>query len=129
MAPQYLTDLFCKTSSIHDYNTRFAQNALALPKPNSNSREKSYSYRGVVAWNNLPSDLKKIDSLITFKRSRSVSNVFMYMFSPYFMYILYIVILFYMIFIVYYYIIYHNSISKTVCTACWKITCCKYLFT
>ena len=44
------------------------------------------------------------------------------------MYILDIVILFYMIFIVYYYIIYHNSIVKTVCTAYWKITCCKYLF-
>ena len=25
ISPQYLTDLFCKTSSIHDYNTRFAQ--------------------------------------------------------------------------------------------------------
>ena len=34
-----------------------------------------------------------------------------------------------MIFIVYYnYIIYHNCIVKTVCTAYWKITCCKYLF-
>ena len=37
LTPQYLTDLFCKTSSIHDYNTRFAQDALTLPKPNSNS--------------------------------------------------------------------------------------------
>ena len=27
LAPQYLTDLFCQTSSIHDYNTRFAQDA------------------------------------------------------------------------------------------------------
>ena len=75
LAPQYLTDLFCKTSSIHDYNTRLAEDALALPKPNSNSRKKSFSYRGTVAWNNLPSDLKKIDSLLAFKRSISVSNV------------------------------------------------------
>ena len=83
LAPQYLTDLFCKTSSIHDYNTKFAQDALALPKPNSYSRKKSFSYRWAVAWNNLPSDLKKIDSLLTFlilylhlklKRSISVSN-------------------------------------------------------
>ena len=74
-APQYLTDLFCKTSSIHDYNTRFAQDALALPKPNSNSRKKSFSYKGAVACNNFPSDLKKIGSLLTFKRSISVSNV------------------------------------------------------
>ena len=75
MAPQYLTDLFCKTSSIHDYNTRFAQDALALPKPNSNTRKKSFSYRGAVAWNNLLSDLKKIDSLrIIYKMSgRSLS--------------------------------------------------------
>ena len=134
LAPQYLTDLFCKTSSIHDYNTRFAQDALALPKPNSNSLKKSFSYRGAVAWNNLPSDLKKIDSLLTFKRSISVElnglnhiSLILYFF-PYCMYILYIITLFYMIFIVYYYIIYHNSIVKTVCTAYWKITCCKYLF-
>ena len=76
LAPQYLTDLFCKTSSVHDYNTRFAQDALTLPKPNSNSLKKSFSYRGAVAWNNLPSDLKKIDSLLTFKRSISVSNAY-----------------------------------------------------
>ena len=61
-------------SSIHDYNTRFAQDALALPKPNSISLKKSFSYREAVAWNNLPSDLEKIDSLLTFKRSISVSN-------------------------------------------------------
>ena len=75
LASQYLTDLFCKTSSIHDYNTRLAEDALALPKPNSNSGKKSFFYRGAVASNNLPSDLKKIDSLLTFKRSIPVSNV------------------------------------------------------
>ena len=74
LAPQYLTDLFCQSSSMHDYNTRFAQDALALLKPNSNSLKKSFSYKGAVAWNNLPSNLKKIDSLLTFKRLRSVSN-------------------------------------------------------
>ena len=72
LAPQYLTDLFCKTTPIHDYNTRIAQDALALPKPNS--KKKSFSYRGAVTWNNLPPDLKKIDSFLTFKRSISVSN-------------------------------------------------------
>ena len=34
----------CKTSLIHDYNTRFAQDGLALPKPNSNLLKKSFSY-------------------------------------------------------------------------------------
>ena len=76
LAPQYLTNLFCKTSSIHDYNTRFAQDALiSTSKTKFKFTEKSFSYRGAVAWNNLPSDLKKIDSLLTFKRSISVSNV------------------------------------------------------
>ena len=42
LARQYLTDLFCKTSSIHDYNTRFTQNALSLSKPNSNSLKISF---------------------------------------------------------------------------------------
>ena len=44
LAPQYLIDLLCNTNSIHDHDTRYAEDGLALSKPNSNSRKKSFSY-------------------------------------------------------------------------------------
>ena len=50
------------------------EDALALPKPNANSRKKSFSYRGAVALNNLSSDLKKIDTMSNFKRKIALSN-------------------------------------------------------
>ena len=31
LAPQYLIDLFCNTNFLHDHNTRYAEDALALP--------------------------------------------------------------------------------------------------
>ena len=43
LPPQYLTDLYSTTSSMHNYDTRLAEDALALPKLNSNSQKKSFS--------------------------------------------------------------------------------------
>ena len=74
LVSQYLIDLFRNTNLIHAHNTRYAENALTLPKPNSNSRKKSFSYRGAEAWNNLSLDLNKIDTLSSFKRKIALSN-------------------------------------------------------
>ena len=50
--PDYLVDLFTKTSSSHGYETRQAEFNFVPPKPNTNFCKKSFSYRGAVAWTN-----------------------------------------------------------------------------
>ena len=39
----------------------------ALPKPNTNFKKKSFSYRGAKAWNGISSDLKSAKSIFSFK--------------------------------------------------------------
>jgi hypothetical protein len=73
MVPDYLIDLFTKTSTLHNYQTRQAEFNFALPKPNTNFCKKSFSYRGAVAWNDLLPNIKNMGSLSTFKRAL-VSN-------------------------------------------------------
>ena len=69
----YLFDLFTKTSTIHE--TGHAEFNFALPKSNTYFCKKSFSYRGVVAWNSLPSELKNLDSLATFKNTLRFNSV------------------------------------------------------
>ena len=69
MVPDYLTDLFTKTSALHNHETRQAEFNLTLPKPNTNFYKKSFSYRGAVTWNDLLPNMKNMGSLSTFKRA------------------------------------------------------------
>ena len=39
------------------------------PKPNTNFKKKSISYRGAVAWNSVPCDLKNLNLLSRLKIS------------------------------------------------------------
>ncbi len=73
--PDYLVDLFTKTSSSHGYETRQAEFNFVPPKPNTNFCKKSFSYRGAVAGNKLPDHLKRLDSYITFKINLVSSNI------------------------------------------------------
>ena len=63
MVPDYLIDLFKKTNTLHGYETRQAEFNFLLPKPNTNFRKKSFSYRGALAWNDLVPNLKNLKSL------------------------------------------------------------------
>lgn len=73
--PVYLSDLFTKTSIAHGYETRQAEFNFVPPKPNTNFCKKSFSYRGAVAWNNLPADIKSLGSLTIFKRNLVPNNL------------------------------------------------------
>ena len=69
MVPDYLlTDLFTKTSALHNHETRQVEFSLALPKPNTNFHKKSFSHRRAVTWNDLLPNMKNKGSLSTFKR-------------------------------------------------------------
>ena len=69
LAPEYLTDLFCRTNQVHDYNLRNSDLNLVLPKPKINFLRKSFSYSGAVLWNSLPRNVRLAQSLFGFKRS------------------------------------------------------------
>jgi hypothetical protein len=54
------------------------------PKPNTNFKKKSFSYRGAVAWNSLPCDLNKRSQTIQcfknklFNCNKSNNNFYIY---------------------------------------------------
>ena len=61
------------SSSVHDHNTRNARNGqLAIPRPRTNALKKSFIYRALALWNNLPSELHFIESRLTFKKSLKI---------------------------------------------------------
>ena len=66
LAPDYLQDLFpIRTTK---YNVRNLEMKLNLPKPNTNYLKRSFSYSAASLWNNLPNNLRTIESLKSFKR-------------------------------------------------------------
>ena len=67
LAPDYLTSLFKKRSSIHQHNTRNSNN-LDIPKCRTVKAQNSFSYRGVSIWNSLPSEILNSPSVSVFKR-------------------------------------------------------------
>ena len=66
MLRNYLIGIFTNINEILDYSTRQSEFNFALPKPNTNFKKKSFSYRGAEAWHGLSSDLKS-KSIFSFK--------------------------------------------------------------
>ena len=50
------------------YNVRNLEMKLNLLKPNTNYLKRSFSYSAASLWNNLPNNLRTIESLRSFKR-------------------------------------------------------------
>ena len=68
MVHSSISSLFQRTDDIHNHQTRQLQFNYLPPKPiNTNFKKKTISYRGAVAWNNLPCDLKRSQSIQSFK--------------------------------------------------------------
>jgi hypothetical protein len=66
MVPSYLTNKFIPTSSVHEHNLRGANHNFFVPRPLSESRKKSFSYRGAILWNNIPVQISSAQSLREF---------------------------------------------------------------
>ena len=64
--PKYLEDLFVNCDS--RYNLRDRDNKLALPLPKTNYGKSSFQYCGAKIWNNLPNEVRNLNSLATFRR-------------------------------------------------------------
>ena len=67
LTPNYLFELFKKTSERHNYALRGAEHNLVLPKPMRDFRKRSFSYRGAVTWNSLATQLREAPSLSSFR--------------------------------------------------------------
>ena len=67
MAPTNLSSRFSKRGTISGRSTRNA-NKLDIPRYKTATGQRSFLYRAVTIWNNLPSDIKLSSSMNIFKR-------------------------------------------------------------
>jgi hypothetical protein len=74
MAPSSLSNMFQKTNEVHEHRTRQAKHDFLPPKPKTNYLKKAFSYRGAVAWNNLPSEIKNSETVNIFKAKLKIIN-------------------------------------------------------
>jgi hypothetical protein len=63
MAPSSLRNTFQKTNEVHENQTTQAKQDFLPPKPKTNYLKKPFSYRGSVAWNNPPSEIKNSETV------------------------------------------------------------------
>ena len=71
LSPQYLSDILKCKKTIHNYQLRIVlkdEYNLELPKVKLEVFKRSFSYNGVVAWNELPIDVKLSETLSVFKQ-------------------------------------------------------------
>jgi tRNA G37 N-methylase Trm5 len=74
MAPSFLSNMFQKTNEVHEHQTRQAKPDFLPSKPKTNYLKKTFRYRGAVAWNNLPSEIKNSESVNIFKAKLKIIN-------------------------------------------------------
>ena len=70
LSPTYLQNLFSSRST--PYNLRDFEIKLDLPNPRMNYYKRAFGYSGALLWNSLPVNLRKLDSLKSFKREIDV---------------------------------------------------------
>lgn len=66
-APDYLRSYFIKVSDVHDHATRGSFSNLVPVRFKRNIGQNTFRYTACVAWNDLPSFMKSMSSLISFK--------------------------------------------------------------
>ena len=66
-APGYISGLFNKCNTVHNYRTRAAiSEGVVVPKARTNAGKLCFSHNGSIEWNNLPSKLRQAQSKQTF---------------------------------------------------------------
>ena len=67
-APTSLTELFHTVGNSVQYNLRGSTSKLCLPQPKTEFLKKSFSYNGAKLWNELPTKVREMKSLVAFKK-------------------------------------------------------------
>ena len=71
LAPEYLSQLFTKTSELHSRNSRSVDNdEMRVPFARTNYFSKSFSVEGANQWNALPIKIRQISNINTFKTNQ-----------------------------------------------------------
>ena len=69
-APAYISHMFIKTSDIHDRCLRSSDNnELRVPFSKTRYYENSFSVNGAKLWNSLPTNIKQISNINSFKNA------------------------------------------------------------
>ena len=71
--PEILQRNFTKRSQVSKYETRRA-NDLQIPRPRLEMTKKSFSYKGAKVWNDIPNNIRTVESAKLFKKQ--VRNYF-----------------------------------------------------
>ena len=66
-APDYLAKMFKKRSEIHNKDTR-NKNKMDIPRYRTAAGQRTFYYRAVSLWNNLPGSLTELANLALFKK-------------------------------------------------------------
>ena len=67
LAPDYLAKMFKKRSEIHNKDTR-NKNKMDIPGYRTAAAQRTFYYRAVSLWNNLPGSLTELANLTLFKK-------------------------------------------------------------
>ena len=65
--PEILKQKFTKRSQVSKYETRRA-NDLQVPRPRPEITKKSFSYKGAKVWNDIPNNIRNVESAALFKK-------------------------------------------------------------
>ena len=68
LAPQYMSNLFTKTSQLTSRNLRNPATDLRVPKKKSTNGQKCFSFRGAKSWNGLSAEHKNASTIYNFRR-------------------------------------------------------------
>ena len=64
--PEYISKMFTKSSDVHSYSLRNAQDNLFIPRPNGEALKHSISYRAALRWNNLTNEQRNSSTIAQF---------------------------------------------------------------
>ena len=71
LAPEYIKSLFLPNDLVHDKPLRNSETEFRLPRMETASGQRSFSFRGAQVWNSLDKDLKGETSLGSLKKKLS----------------------------------------------------------
>ena len=71
--PRYLSDLFVPSHN-DMYQLRSNDRKLYTEKPKTNFLKKSFSYRGAVSWNSLPSEIVDVQDQLSLSSFKTLIN-------------------------------------------------------
>ena len=80
--PEYLSDLFIRSSESHLWPLRYTCTDLQLPKTTRDNGLKCFSYRGAKSWNALTLETKQATSLQAFKDKQIQGFLFLIFYTP-----------------------------------------------